>query len=139
MTSMDSPEGASEEPDERASEAQRIVVVLSRDVFFVMRIRTTLRQLGYSVTIAPDAARFTEHLATDDTPASLGLIDFNHGVAWGELAGALGLGIPIVAFGPHKDVEGFRAAKLAGVTRVVANGEFSRSLPELVQKYALPS
>jgi hypothetical protein len=46
------------------------------------------------------------------------------------------IGVPILAFGPHKDVEGFKAAKRAGVTRVVANGEFSRSLPDLAKRYA---
>ena len=51
---------------------------------------------------------------------------------------AAAVDVPILAFGPHKDVEGFRSAKAAGVTRVVANGEFSRSLPDLVRRYATP-
>jgi hypothetical protein len=45
-------------------------------------------------------------------------------------------GVPVVAFGSHTDVDGFRAAKAAGVARVVSNGEFSRSLADLVAKYA---
>lgn len=113
-----------------------LVVVLSGDLFFGMRIRTTLRQLGYDVSIVPDVASFTTSLSSDDRRVSLGMIDFNRPVDWNSLTDALGRGIPIIAFGPHKDVEGFRAARSTGVSRVVANGEFSRSLPQLVEKYA---
>lgn len=120
-----------------AWQAQRgLVVVLSGDLFFGMRIRTTLRQLSYDVSIVPDIASFTTSLSSGDRHISLGMIDFNRPVDWNSLTGALGQGIPIIAFGPHKDVEGFRAARSAGVSRVVANGEFSRSLPQLVAKYA---
>lgn len=114
------------------------VVVLSRDVFFGMRIRTSLRQLGYEVTIAQDIPGFTRLLTGGDAPSALGLIDFNNPVDWPALADAIASGVPIVAFGPHTDVSGFRAAKSAGVSRVVANGEFSRSLPALAKRHALP-
>lgn len=115
-----------------------VVLVLSRDVFFGMRIRTSLRQLGYDVTIAPDIPGFTATLGTGKGSAVLGLIDFNSAVDWSLLADAMATGIPIVAFGPHTDVEGFRAAKAAGAARVVSNGEFSRSLPALAKRHALP-
>jgi hypothetical protein len=114
------------------------VAVLSKDLFFGMRIRTSLRQLGYSVAIAQDARTFAIHLAKGDLRAKLGIVDFNFPVDWDEVHEATTLGVPIIAFGPHKDVEGFRAAKRAGVTRVVANGEFSRSLPALAERYATP-
>ncbi len=114
------------------------VVVLSRDVFFGMRIRTSLRQLGYEVTIVPDIPSFTAFLGSGDGSAVLGLIDFNSSLEWSLLADAMGTGVPVIAFGPHTDVEGFRAAKAAGVARVVANGEFSRSLPALAKRHALP-
>ncbi|MDQ4099298.1 MAG: hypothetical protein M3121_02215 [Chloroflexota bacterium] len=113
-----------------------LVVVLSRDLFFGMRIRTSLRQLGYAVAIAQDPPTFTAHLCQGDQVAALGLIDFNQPVEWNALAQALATDVPIVAFGPHKDIDGFRAARAAGVTRTIANGEFSRSLPDLVTRYA---
>lgn len=114
------------------------VVVLSRDVFFGMRIRTSLRHLGYEVAIAQDIPGFTKLLTGGDAPSALGLIDFNNPVDWPALADAIASGVPIVAFGPHIDVSGFRAAKSAGVSRVVANGEFSRSLPALAKRHARP-
>lgn len=113
-----------------------LVVVLSRDLFFGMRIRTSLRQLDYAVALAQDPPSFTAHLRQGDQVAALGLIDFNQPVDWKALSPAIAEGIPIIAFGPHKDIDGFRAARAAGVTRTIANGEFSRSLPDLVARYA---
>jgi len=114
-----------------------LVAVLSTDLFFGMRIRTSLRQLGYAVAIAQDVPTFSRHLANGDQTACLGIVDFNYPVDWKAVAEVMALGVPVLAFGPHKDVEGFRAAKAAGVTRVVANGEFSRSLPDLARRYAM--
>jgi hypothetical protein len=117
--------------------AQRgLVAVLTPDLFFGMRVRTTLRQLGYAVALAQDPAAFTNHLQRGDQRAVLGLIDFNRPVDWKALANAIATGIPMIAFGPHTDVDGFRAARAAGVARTIANGEFSHSLADLVRRYA---
>ncbi|HEV2065463.1 MAG TPA: hypothetical protein VGR08_01420 [Thermomicrobiales bacterium] len=113
------------------------VVVLSPDLFFGMRIRTSLRQLGYVVAIAKDAESFHALLSDVSDRAVLALVDFNTPMDWTELDRAMSAGIPVVAFGPHTDVEGFRAAKAAGVARVVSNGEFSRSLPALAKRHSL--
>jgi len=121
---------------DRSTNARGLVAVLSKDLFFGMRIRTSLRQLGYSVAIAQDVPTFSRHLKSGDQRACLGIVDFNYPVDWEAVKGVIGVGVPFLAFGPHKDVEGFRAAKAAGVTRVVANGEFSRSLPDLALRYA---
>lgn len=138
MTSASNGQPTSTDTPQRPTQAG-LVVVLSRDLFFGMRIRTSLRQLGYTVAIAQDVPTFTSHLVNGDQRASLGIVDFNFPVEWDQVATAMNRGIPVLAFGPHKDVEGFKAAKRAGVTRVVANGEFSRSLPELARRYALPT
>lgn len=113
------------------SEPNRNVVVLSSDLFFGMRIRTVLRQLGYGVVLTKTAAEFREK----STNAVLGLVDFNQPVVWDDLAPIDADSLPILAFGSHTDVDGFRAAKQAGVSRVVSNGEFNRSLPALAEKY----
>ncbi len=124
-------------PSGRSPKASGLVAVLSKDLFFGMRIRTSLRHLGYAVAIAQDATTFSRHLENGDQRACLGIVDFNFPVDWEAVSQAMAVGVPILAFGPHKDVEGFRAAKRAGVTRVVANGEFSRSLPDLALRYAI--
>lgn len=108
-----------------------IVSALSRDVFFGMRIRTVLQNLGYEMKLCK-----TEQELVEAVPgAVMALVDFNLPVDWDQLKSILQGEVPILAFGAHTNVEGFRAAKAAGVTRVVSNGEFSRRLPSLLTQY----
>lgn len=115
---------------------QGAIVALSRDLFFGMRIRTIVRKLGYELALPKD-----EHetvVALNDTPdARIVLVDFNQPVDWDALRPVIESDVPVIGFGSHTDVDGFRGAKAAGVNRVVSNGEFSRALPDLVAKYAL--
>lgn len=119
-------------PDSPAPAGGRIVA-LSRDVFFGMRVRTVVRQIGYDLVLAKTEAEALD--AVDAAKTLLLLVDFNQPVAWRELTTALHGDTPVLAFGSHTDVDGFRAAKDAGVSRVVSNGEFSRRLPELIAQY----
>ncbi|MGH2533083.1 MAG: hypothetical protein ACRDJW_12360 [Thermomicrobiales bacterium] len=111
------------------------VVVLNRDLFFGVRIGNLLRETGYAVTFTPDAAAFVERLLRNPA-AALGLIDMAAGVDWRAIAGVSGGPVPLLAFGPHKDVASFRAAKEAGVTRVVSNDDFQRDPLGLIRRYA---
>ena len=64
----------------------------------------------------------------------------NAGIEWAVIARVTAAGrTPILAFGSHLDVEGRRAAKAAGVTRVLSNGDFHRDMVALVERYARPS
>lgn len=112
------------------------IVVFSRDLFFGMRIRTTLRQLGFATVLTKEIPAFDTAVADASHPPALAIVDFNQPVSW-DAMGAVRSGVPILAFGAHTDVDGFRAAKAAGVARVVSNGAFSRSLPELIERYAV--
>lgn len=109
------------------------IVTLSRDVFFGMRVRTILRQLGMDLVLTKDEAATVEAAAGGET--ILALVDFNQPVDWVTLEPLIASEVPVVAFGSHTDVDGFRAARAAGVNRVVSNGEFSRNLPGLIEKY----
>lgn len=107
------------------------VSALSRDVFFGMRIRTVLNQLGYEMKLCKNEQELVEF-----APGSVvSLVDFNIPVDWDALTSVLNGDVPVIAFGSHTNVDGFRAAKSAGVTRVVSNGEFSRRLPALLTQY----
>jgi hypothetical protein len=132
---MTIPVAGPQESDQPAPHAAAIAVY-SRDLFFGMRIRTVVRQLGYAATISQEVVSLIAHVAREDDPPILVVVDFNQPVEWADLAPVLASGVPVVAFGAHTDVEGFRAAKAAGVARVVSNGEFSRNLGGLVAKYA---
>lgn len=117
----------------------RMVLVLSSDLFFSMRIRDALKQLGYASTTLKSEQEFVEALNGEDITPVLGLIDFNQQRDWSMMRDSLiDARVPTVAFGPHKDTDGFKAARDAGVTRVISNGAFTSSLPDVVQKYAAP-
>ncbi|HET8524155.1 MAG TPA: hypothetical protein VFL82_13050 [Thermomicrobiales bacterium] len=115
------------------------VVVLNRDLFFGVRLRELLTGAGYRVVIVPNTATFVERIKADPDAFTLGLIDMGAGVDWAEIQGldnAETQRPPLLVFGPHKDVDGFRAAKNSGVDRIVANSEFHRNALGLVQRYA---
>lgn len=107
------------------------VCALSRDVFFGMRIRTVLANLGYDLLLCKSEQELVDATST----ANIALVDFNQPVDWDTLQPLLGSETPVIGFGAHTNIEGFRAAKQAGVTRVVSNGEFSRNLPTLLTQY----
>lgn len=109
------------------------IVSLSRDLFFGMRVRTIVGKLGHDLKLVKDESGVVDAVSEDDV--SIVIIDFNQPVDWDELLPVLSGETPVLAFGSHTDVDGFRAAKAAGVTRVVSNGEFSRRLPELIEQY----
>jgi hypothetical protein len=47
--------------------------------------------------------------------------------------------VPVIAFGPHKDVAALQAAKAAGVTRVMANSLFHAQAADMIRRYAASS
>ena len=68
----------------------------------------------------------------------LGAVVHRAGVDWEAVSTVTGEGArtPVLVFGSHLDVEGLRAAKAAGVRRVVSNGDFHRDMVALVRRYA---
>ncbi|MGI8476320.1 MAG: hypothetical protein ACR2OO_08135 [Thermomicrobiales bacterium] len=125
-----------------AEGTRRGVVVLNRDAFFGIRIGNVLRALGYDVTFVKDAATFSERCRAADHAPFIGVVDINADVDWSEI-GAFTVDptttTPLLAFGSHLDIAGRRAAKTAGVRRVVTNGEFHQNMVELVGRYGRDS
>lgn len=115
--------------------SEEVILTLSRDLFFAMRVRTIVRKLGYDLMLTKSEAE-TLGVLTVSSPV-LALVDFNQPVDWPALKTLIRSDVPVIAFGSHTDVEGFRAAKAAGVDRVVSNGDFSRNLPQLIEKYKM--
>jgi hypothetical protein len=115
------------------------IVVLNRDLFFGVKIGNILRSLGYLVAFVPATEPFVARLREGGRGIVLGIIDMGTDVEWSAIAnltGADGPGTPILAFGSHLDIDGRRAAKAAGVTRVLSNGDFHRDMVALVERYA---
>lgn len=120
---------------------QGVVVVLNRDLLFGVRIGNTLRSLGYVVRFGRSTDAFVDLLRSSEPAAVLGIIDMNSGVDWDRVRSWVAdptAETPLLAFGPHVDAAGRRAAKAAGVDRLVSNGEFHRGMVALVRRYARP-
>ena len=117
-------------------QAAQTIIVLNRDLFFGIRLNQLLKQLGYHPVLAKSQESFVAGLGAAEVV--LGIIDINFGPDWDGIAQAISGGAqpPIIAFGPHLDVDGLRAAKKAGVTRVFSNGDFSKDTAAIVARYA---
>ena len=116
-----------------------LAVVLNRDLLFGSRIRSALTSLGLEALFVVSTEQFVSALDEKQGLAAIGIIDMNGAVSWDVLGAAFaredgGLA-PTLAFGPHVDVEGRRAAKAAGMTRIVSNGQFHADMAGLIDRY----
>jgi CheY-like chemotaxis protein len=115
------------------------VVVQIRDLFFSVKVKNELEAAGYDAVIVK---REPELLSSvESLKPVLVLIDLGSRPNWEALAPILGDARPddappVVAFGPHKDIESRRTAQAHGVTRVVTNQQLHRNLVGYVQQYA---
>lgn len=126
--------------DEQHSDAGGPILLLIPDVFFAVTVRNTVRRIGYD----PHILKTTDDLvvAAGEHQAVLAVVDLaavRSASEWEDIGELVADGLPVLVFGSHKDVDGLRAAKAAGVTRVVSNGQFHREMPEMLQRYALAS
>lgn len=124
---------------EPMDQRQMLAVVLNRDLLFGSRIRSALTGLGLEALFVVSTEQFVSALNKNQDAAAIGIIDMNGAVSWGELREAFakdgGRLVPTLAFGPHVDVESRRAAKAAGITRIVSNGQFHANMAGLIDRY----
>jgi hypothetical protein len=116
-----------------------LAVVLNRDLLFGSRIRSVLTGLGLEGRFVATADQFVGELSEEPGSVAIGVIDMNSAISWDVIRDALsradGSLAPTLAFGPHVDIEGRRAAKAAGVTRIVSNGQFHSDMSVLIERY----
>ncbi|MEJ7763768.1 MAG: hypothetical protein WKF80_13335 [Thermomicrobiales bacterium] len=116
-----------------------MIIFLNRDLFAGVRVANGLRARGDRVELVATAAAFASRLSAEGTVVRLGLIDMGAVDDWAPITSLAADGediAPILAFGPHRDVAAFQAAKDAGVTRVISNGAFHADPLGLVDRYA---
>ncbi|RIK39313.1 MAG: hypothetical protein DCC58_15455 [Chloroflexi bacterium] len=114
-----------------------VIVVFCPDLFFLVGIRNTARRLGFEPHVVKTLDELEESASILNPALVLvDLAEIGDEGDWEAVSGYLRHGVPILAFGPHKAVEAFRAAKAVGVTRVVANSQFHREMAELIDRYA---
>jgi hypothetical protein len=125
---------------EQQSDTGGPILLLIPDVFFAVTVRNAVRRIGYE----PHIIKTTDDLvvAAGEHQAVLAVIDLAAVRAedeWDDIAELATNGLPTLVFGSHKDVDGLRSAKGAGVSRVVSNGQFHREMADLIERYALGS
>jgi hypothetical protein len=118
-----------------------LLIALNRDVFFGVRLRNLAKELGFDLHLAASPEAVDRVLRDRHQTTALVIVDMNvldQEVDWNALAGILDEypAVPSLGFGSHTDVETRRAAKRAGLTRIVANSEFHKDAAALIQRYA---
>ncbi len=112
----------------------RTILLLERDLFFSVKIRDTLRHLGYETQVARSEEDFGRKL-TAGAPALAIVHTGMAGVAWERvIAQAKSAGLPTLAFGSHIDLDAQQAARRAGADRVISNSKLAKDLPAIVQR-----
>jgi len=115
------------------------VIALISDVFFGITVRNVARKLDFETIVIRDLAELDQTMAIYEP--DLLIVDMTvpgeDEEAWEQIEEAVESGVRVLAFGPHREVDLFRMAKEAGVTRVVANSQFHREMGELIERYAL--
>ncbi len=114
------------------------ILILNRDLFFGVRLRQALMADGWSPRILPSVDAVLSDL-DERSDAGLVIVDMATNPDWAALVEGVrsrDAGLPILAFGAHRDVDQFRAAKAGGVTRVISNGDFHRDMTGVVRRYA---
>ena len=104
------------------------IVAVVTDLFFQSRISTAARHTCREVRFLPAGFGVVEYtLALVDLDATVDVLEAIRRLKAGSNA-------PVVAFGPHVDGAGRKAAREAGADRVLAKSRFVTDLPVILQK-----
>ena len=115
------------------------ILVVDDDLFFSVRVETTLKKLGYGVEVVGSAEKAMEIVSR----SSIGLVIINFRASKysaSDLVRALKQQNPspsVLCFMPHKQMPELKPlAREAGADLIVANSALTMRLPQLVAKLA---
>jgi hypothetical protein len=100
------------------------VVAVATDLMLGSRVRESLTSAGHDVTVSPSL----QEAPLDDAELLVADLDVENPEA------LVGLGIPVLGFYSHVDVETKEAAEAAGLDLAVPRSRMARELPALVDK-----
>ena len=100
------------------------VVAVAPDLLLGSKVEAMLSAAGHEVTLAPALAE----APLDEADLLVADLDTENPEA------LVGLGIPVLGYYSHVNVETKRAAEAAGVDTVVPRSRMARELPELAAK-----
>lgn len=115
---------------------RKTVLALVSDLMFATTISATLERANYQVEMAESQQEALTRVR--QLGPHLLLVDLAcQGLALSDLVvAAKDQGVPVVAFGPHVEQEGLRAALKAGCIAALPRSRFARDMPRLVAMYA---
>ena len=120
----------SDDPD---AMERRQVVALENDLFFAVKIQDTLKLAGFQTRVARTVDEFRARLAEGGYAVAL-VNTGARGVDWRPgVAVAQEMGVPVIAYGSHVDLETQAAAREAGAARVIANSRLPE-LPAIIER-----
>jgi CheY-like chemotaxis protein len=110
-------------------------LLLSDDLLLTSRVVGTARDLGLAMETVKTPGDLLDH-ARQDPPACV-IVDLNNpGLKVGEVIEQLrSLGVRIVAYGSHVDVETLRKAREAGCDIVLPRSKFVEQLPDKLKQW----
>lgn len=125
-----------DEPSHDPSAAERVGLLVSRDLIFISKVTGTARALGRRILVAGTAALVAETI--DQWQPKVLFVDLSAGDLVGQPAlvayrGMAGSGTSLIAFGSHVDTAALEAAKAAGCELVLPRSRFSAELPALIR------
>jgi len=118
---------------------QNRLLLFNRDLMAGIAITNAAKAHGLQVTRISTESDLAHQLDQDAATIALVVLDMNAAIDWDIVATLIEEGDdlpPIIGFGPHVDVEGRRSAKSAGLTRIYSNGDFHRSMGEIIARHA---
>jgi DNA-binding response OmpR family regulator len=113
------------------------ILALEKDLFFSVKMRDTLRHYDMQVKTVRNLPAFEQNLATtgEEQPVLVIVNTATTGVDWeAAIRQARSVGLNVLAFGSHMDLEARSKALDAGAQRVVANSKFTSDMPGLVRR-----
>lgn len=100
------------------------VAAVATDLMLASKVEATLSAAGHEVTLAPSL----QEGGWDDFDLIVADLDDENPEA------LVGLGMPVLGYYSHVDVETREAAEAAGVDLVVPRSRLARELPELAER-----
>jgi len=111
------------------------VVLLERDLFFVTRIRESLKTAGRPVVVVKSADDLRARLAAKMQIALLMVSIGTPDTGWeAAIAMARAANLPVLAYGAHVDSAAQTAAREAGATRVIGNSKLAGDIVAQVEQ-----
>lgn len=100
------------------------VVAIAADLLLGSKVEATLSAAGHDVTLSPSLSE----APLEDADLLVADLDAENPEA------LVGLGVPVLGYYSHVNVETKQAAEAAGIDRVVPRSRMARELPQLVDR-----